>query len=193
MATLPRDLPATFTLAQARDAGLTKKVLYRLCDRGEFEVLARGVFRRADAAELDVDLVPIALRVPAATLCLVTALARHGLSDALIAEPDVALPRGTRAPAANTPVQWHFFQPATFELERGLLKLDETVAIGLYSAERSIVDAFRLRGREGHDVANEALRRWLRRRGAEPARLLELAARLPRALTPLRHALEVLL
>lgn len=193
MALLPSTLSATFTLAQALDAGLTKKALYRLRDQGELEVLARGVFRRADADLRDVDLVPIALRAPAATLCLVTALARHGLSDALIAAPDIALPRGTRAPVANTPVQWHFFQEETFALERGQVPLDEDVAIGLYSAERSIVDAFRLRGREGRDVANEALRRWLRRRGAQPGRLLELAARLPRATTPLRHALEVLL
>jgi hypothetical protein len=137
--------------------------------------------------------VPIALRAPEATLCLVTALARHALSDALIAAPDIALPRGRRPPAANTPVEWHFFQPETFALERNLVELSDQVSIGLYSAERSIVDAFRLRGREGHDVAYEALRRWLRRRGAEPARLLELAEKLPRATAPLRHALEVLL
>jgi len=193
MAPLPGHLPSTFTLSQAREAGLTKKVLYRLRDRGEVEVLARGVYRRADAPERDFDLVPIALRAPEATLCLVTALARHGLSDALIAEPDIALPRGRRPPVATTPVQWHFFQPETFGLERSLIQLDEHVAIGLYSAERSIVDAFRLRGREGRDVANEALRRWLGRRGAEPVRLLELAAQLPRATMPLRNALEVLL
>jgi len=193
MATLPSHLPSTFTLSQALAAGATKKLLYRLRDRGELQVLARGVFRRPESPERDFDLVPIALRAPEATLCLVTALARHDLSDALIAAPDIALPRGHRPPTANTPVEWHFFQADTFELERSLLQLDEQVAIGLYSAERSIVDAFRLRGREGHDVAYEALRRWLRRRGAEPGRLLQLAERLPRATAPLRHALEVLL
>jgi hypothetical protein len=193
MASLPSNLPSTFTLSQALAAGATKKGLYRLRDRGELEELARGVFRRAESPERDFDLVPIALRAPEATLCLVTALARHALSDALIAAPDIALPRGRRPPAANTPVEWHFFQPETFALERSLLELADQVSIGIYTAERSIVDAFRLRGREGHDVAYEALRRWLRRRGAEPARLLELAEKLPRATAPLRHALEVLL
>jgi hypothetical protein len=61
-------------------------------------------------------------------------------------------------------VRWHFYQPETFELGRELVELDPGISIGLYSAERSIVDAFRLRGREGRDVVNEALRRWLRRR-----------------------------
>jgi hypothetical protein len=190
---VPSTLPSTFTFTQARAAGLTKKSLYRLRDLGELEVVARGVYRRANAPASDLDLVELALRAPEATLCLSTALARHGLSDALITAPDVALPRRTRPPATSAPVQWHFFQPETFRLERGVLPLDEHVSIGLYSAERSIVDAFRLRGLEGHDVANEALRRWLRRPGAQPTRLLALAKRLPRATTPLRHALEVLL
>jgi hypothetical protein len=49
MASLPSHLPSTFTLSQALAAGATKKVLYRLRDRGELEVLARGVFRRSES------------------------------------------------------------------------------------------------------------------------------------------------
>jgi hypothetical protein len=194
MAALPSTLPAAFTLAQARAAGVTKKTVYRLRDRGDLEVVGRGVYRRVDALpERDHELVELALRVPQATLCLETALARHGLSDALTTRHDIALPRGTRPPASNAAVQWHFFQSSTFEVGRSLLDLGDGILIGLYSAERSIVDAYRLRGREGHSVANEALRRWLRQRGSEPARLIRLAAQLPRASTPLRQALEVLL
>jgi hypothetical protein len=194
VASLPSELPNAFTLAQARAAGVTKKTVYRLRDHGEIEVIGRGVFRRVDTPPKgDHELVELALRAPLATLCLETALARHGLSDALTSTHDLALPRGTRPPVTQAPIQWHFFQPSTFELGRNLLDLGGGVSIGLYSAERSIVDAFRLRGREGHDVAIEALRRWLRRRGSEPARLIALAAQLPRASTSLRQALEVLL
>lgn len=54
-------------------------------------------FRRADTAGgADPDLLEIAYRAPHATLCLTTALARHGLSDAIPARIDVALPRGQR-------------------------------------------------------------------------------------------------
>ncbi|HET6338302.1 MAG TPA: hypothetical protein VFG30_34000 [Polyangiales bacterium] len=107
--------------------------------------------------------------------------------------PNIALPRGTRIPATRARARWHSFDPQTFELGRESLKLDSKTTIGLYSAERSIVDAFRLRGREGHEMANEALRRWLRRPGAQPSTLLALAAKFRRALTPLRASLEVLL
>ncbi len=194
MLAIPPTLPGAFTLAQARAAGLSKKHVYALLERGQLELVSRGVYRRVDSAPgSGHELVEIALRVPEATLCLETALARHGLSDALTTAPDLALRRGTRPPTASSPVRWHFFQPETFELGRELIELDEGIAIGLYSAERSIVDAFRLRGREGRDVANEALRRWIRRRGSEPGKLVALAEQLPRASTALRQALEVLL
>jgi hypothetical protein len=39
------------------------------------------------------------------------------------------------------------------------------LTIGLYSAERTIVDVFRLRPNIGADVANEAFKRRLRERG----------------------------
>jgi hypothetical protein len=45
----------------------------------------------------------------------------------------------------------------------------------LYPAERTIHDAFRSRHEVCADVANEALKRWPRRRGNAPVTLLELA------------------
>jgi len=63
--------------------------------------------------------------------------------------------------------------------------------INIYSQERSVVDAVRLRGRVGTGVAYEALRRYLRRPGAFTGELLRLARRL-RAGGPMADALEVL-
>lgn len=65
--------------------------------------------------------------------------------------------------------------------------------IGIYSAERSIIDAVRLRHHQGSDIAWEALRRWLGKPRRSPAKLIELARQLPRAEPALRQALEVLL
>jgi hypothetical protein len=91
-------------------------------------------------------------------------------------------------------VRWHSFDRATFDLGRGLHPLtDEGLTIGLYSPERTIIDVFRLRHEIGDDLANEALKRWLRRRGSAPATLLELARSFPRALPALRSTLEILL
>ena len=64
---------------------------------------------------------------------------------------------------------------------------------GLYTAERSIIDAIRLRHREGSDLAWQALRRWLNQLGASPGRHTQLAQRFPYAEPALRRALAVLL
>jgi hypothetical protein len=186
-------LPPTFTYREARALGVSKRTLYEMRDAGVIETISRGIYRRRNAELADEELLEIAQRAPTATLCLATALIRHQLSDDIETMPNVALRRGTRIPVTRARVRWHSFDPRTFELGRETLKLGSKTVIGLYSAERSIVDAFRLRGREGHEMANEALRRWLRRRGAQPSALLALAAHFPRALTPLRSSLEVLL
>src|SRR5258708_33782683 len=94
---LRRLLGHTFTYGEARAAGVGDKRLYRLRDSGEIVALGGGVYRWADAPPTDGDLVEIAERAPRATVCLETALARHGLIAALRAAIDRPVPRG-RAP-----------------------------------------------------------------------------------------------
>src|SRR5262249_49482890 len=58
-----RTLPASFTRAEARRAGLPDSALYRLRDHGFIESIGRGLYRRTDVeAEADLDLVEIAHR-----------------------------------------------------------------------------------------------------------------------------------
>ena len=181
-----------FTYAQARAAGLSKYQFYQLRDRGEIEQLGHGLYRRAADELPDLELLELAIRAPRATLCLTTALVRHGLSDAIPTAADVALPRGTRAPVTTAPVEWHSFEIATFDVGRGVLRLNEGREIGLYSPERSIIDAFRLRGREGGELGVVALKRWLRRAGNQPATLMQLAQKFPRNAKAVQRALEIL-
>ena len=152
-----------------------------------------GVYRWADAPPADDDLVEIAERVPRATLCLETALVRHGLIDAIPAAIDIAVPRGSTRPTLRAPCRLHQFDARTFDLERELVDVGARRPLGLYTAERSIIDAIRLRHREGSDLAWQALRRLLDQPGASPARLIELAQRFPHAEPALRQALAVLL
>jgi len=71
--------------------------------------------------------------------------------------------------------------------------MGDGLTLGLSSAERSLVDMVRLRHREGAEIAWEALRRWLRRKGAKPAVLIEMARSFRAAESAVRHALEVVL
>jgi hypothetical protein len=189
-----RRLPATFTYMQARRLGVSKRSLYQLRDAGLIEPMGGGLYRRADTGPtVDIDLVEIAHRAPQATLCLTSALARHGLTDEIPATIDIALPRGQHRPATAAPVKWHLFDPDTFEIGRAQLSLDDPTSVGLYGPERSIIDAMRLRHLEGPELAYTALRRWLGRRGSSPAELLAMAHRFPQAERALREALEILL
>jgi len=187
------DLPSTFTYSEARERGLSDRQLRRLRDDGLIEQFARGLYQRSDAGPLDLDLLEIAHRRPDATICLTSALVRHGLSDEIPARIDIALPRSQRPARTTTPVNWHRFSPDTFLVGRTMVPLDERIHIGLYNSERCVIDMFRLRHKQGRDAAYEVLRRWLRRRGSSPADLLQMARAFPHAEPNLRIALEVLL
>ena len=155
--------------------------------------MGRGLYRRVDASPADHNLLEIAHRVPKGTLCLITALARHGLTDVIPDCIDVAIPRGRRIPALQSPVNVHVFAKNTFGIGREVIRVGDGLTLGLYSPERSLVDMVRLRHREGAEIAWEALRRWLRRKGARPAVLIEMARSFHGAENAVRHALEIVL
>ncbi len=186
-------MPETFSYSEAISAGLTDWTLARLHEEGLLTRPGRGRYTKDDSRTSDPDLLTIAGRSSTATLCLRSALSRHGLSDDIPRRIDIALPAGTRPPKLDIPIAWHRFDTTTFTLGRGLLNLGGNFSIGLYSPERCIIDAFRLRRLEGPELGNEALRRWLPRRASQPAQLLALAKAFPRTERPLRAALEILL
>jgi predicted transcriptional regulator of viral defense system len=186
-------LPLVFTYTNARAAGISAERLYAYRSQGLVEQIGRGLYRWADARAVDQDLLEVACRAPRGALCLLTALARHNLTDAIPDRIDVAIPRGARIPALRPIINVHAFARKTFDLGREEVDIGEGFKVGLYSAERSLVDVIRLRHREGADVAWEALRRWLRRRGAKPASLIEIASHFHGAEGAVRQALEVVL
>lgn len=173
-------------------AGLSRSALYRGARAGRLDRIARGIYLPADASAADWDQIEAATRRPDATICLTSALAHYELTDAIPAALDVAIPRGSRTPASTGAIAWHQFDRATFQIGRQQIAIpgsDQT--IGIYSPERSIADAFRLRGEVGYELARDALREWLRR-GGKPARLIDIASRLPRTKSPVLQALEML-
>lgn len=185
-------LPNAFSRSLAQDEGLSDRRLHALVAGGTLERLGHGLYRKADAPPADLDRVEIALRASDATLCLTTALSHHDLTDAIPVEIDVALPRSQRPPRVSAPVRWHRFNEETFELGREQVEVDEGLYMGIYSAERSVIDAFRLRHQEGDETAVEALRRWLRRPGASQAGLLAMARRFPKGEPALLRTLRIL-
>ena len=180
------------TPSTAGQAGLSRIGLYRGTRAGRFDRIARGIYLPAEASATDWDQLEAATRRPDATICLTSALAHHDLTDTIPAALDIAIPRGSRTPASTGAIAWHHFDRATFDIGREQITIPGSEqTIGIYSPERSITDAFRLRGEIGYELARDALREWLRR-GGKPARLIETGSRLPRAKSPVLQALEML-
>ncbi len=192
-ADLLKQLGPVFRWRDAQRAGLSDPTVHRLLADGKLERISHGLYLQTEAQVADLDLLVVAAANDRSTICLTSALARHDLTDQIPRRIDVALPRGTRPPKVSAPVRWHRFAPATFDLGRDVITLDGGYTLGLYSPERSIVDAYRLRHLEGDELGREALKAWLRQHGSQPSRLLEAAAPFPKALARLREDLQVLL
>src|SRR5215831_5735599 len=85
--------------SKALRLGIHPRTLYALRDAGEIEQVGRGLFRLSTAPALSSpDLVPIAIRIPRAVVCLISALAHHGLTTQVPHAVDVALPSHGQIP-----------------------------------------------------------------------------------------------
>lgn len=190
--TTSQQLPEVFTHSEARAHGLSDRALYRMRDNGQLDPIARGIFAQP-GLNVDPSLIEIAVRATRATLCLGTALARHDLTDDIPPSINAALPRHQRSPRTAAPVTWHRFDTETFDIGRDQLNLTTDHSIGIYSATRSIIDAYRLRHLYGIDQAHAALKRWLQHRGNQPASLMAMSKHFPSAEPTIRTTLETLL
>jgi hypothetical protein len=191
--TLRAILGDVFSHRDAAESNVSDRRLYALRDDGAVVALGGGIYRWADAPVADLDLIEIAERVPRATLCLETALARYDLIGTIPAATDIAISRGAHRPKLRAAVRLHVFDPTTFDIGRDTIDVSARQPLGIYSSERSLIDVIRLRHDQGTDIAWEALRRWLTTRGHSPAQLLRMASNFKGAEAPLRKAFEVLL
>jgi predicted transcriptional regulator of viral defense system len=186
-------LPATFTTRAARAAGVHPRELYAGRDTGAYVELSRGVFRRADApAATYPDLLAVSVRAPRAVVCLLSAAAVHDLTDELPVAVQIAVPRRTWPPKIDhPPVEVFVWDPATFDLGLDALEAAPGEPVRVYSPARTVVDLMRMRRKLGESVAHIALRRYLARRDAKVAELIELARALD-VLGPVRAAVDIL-
>ncbi len=155
--------------------GIHSRTLYRLRDDGVLEQLSRGVYRLAALPELAYpDLVTVALRVPRAVVCLVSALAYHEATSEVPHEVHIALPRGTNVPrTAHPPLRVYHFSGAA--MTEGIEEVElDGVPVRVYGLAKTVADCFRFRNKLGLDVALEALSD-ARRKGVQPTEVLHYA------------------
>lgn len=144
---------------EALQAGIHPRVLYNLRDQGKIEQVSRGVYRLAELPPIsNPDLVAVALRVPRAVICLVSALSFHHLTTQIPHEVTIALEKGAKTPRIDfPPISVHRFSKAAFTA--GIEKYDiDGVVTRIYSPEKTLADCFKFRNKLGMDIVLESLK-----------------------------------
>jgi predicted transcriptional regulator of viral defense system len=174
--------------------GVHPRTLYALRDSGEIEQVGRGLYRLATAPQLtSPDLVPIAIKSPRAVVCLISALAHHGLTSQVPHTVDIALPSHAQVPKIDgLPVRVFWFSEPSFSAGVDVVTLDG-VPVRVYSPEKTIADCFKYRNKIGIDVAIEALRNYRERTKRPDFKALTKYAQADRVQRVMRPYLESIL
>lgn len=172
-------------------ADVHPRELYAARDAGSLVAVTRGVYRVADLPLSEPDLVAVAMRMPRAVFCLVTALHLHGLTDEIPSAIHLALPRGVHpARLEHPPLEVYHFSATSYAAGVEAREVDG-VSIRVTSPAKSVADAFKFRSRVGHQTAIDALKQALASRVSTPAEIARMA-RVCRVQAVIRPYLEAL-
>ena len=165
-------------LAEFRSSGITAATVSRMVQDGEVVRLTRGLYQLTDA-QLDTShsLAEAAKRLPKGVVCLVSALAFHGLTDQIPKKVWLAIGKKDWEPKPDgTPIRIVRFTDKL--LAEGVeTHLIESVPVKVFGAARTVADCFRHRSKVGLSVAIEGLQEALRQRKATPAEIARQAER----------------
>ncbi len=163
-------------LIELREAGVTAATMSRMERAGAVIRLSRGVYQMPDA-DLDPNhnLAEATKRMPKGVVCLVSALAFHGLTDQLPPRVWMAIgPKDWAPRRSGTGIRIVRF---TDRLLRESIETHaiEGVSVKVFGVAKTVADCFRRRGKVGLSVAIEGLQEALRQRKATPAEIVRQA------------------
>jgi len=178
--------------AEAIRAGIHSRTLRQLRDGGLLAQATRGWYRLADQPPLsNPDLVTVAVRVPEAVICLISALAFHEMTSQIPHAVSIALKKGAETPRLDyPPISVHRFSADSLNAGIEEHRLDG-VTVRIYGPEKTLADVFKFRNKLGLDVVLEALKLYKVRKAFNVAELLKFA-RICRVENVIRPYLEAL-
>ena len=183
----------TLRTKKALKLGIHPRTLYTMRDSGQLERLSRGLYSLTDwPLSSDPDLTTVALKIPQAVICLVSALAFHELTTQIPDAVDIAIHHKARPPTLDyPPIRVFWFSGRAFDEGIETHTIDGT-PVRVYGPAKSIADIFKYRNRIGLDIALEALKLYRQRRDFNVKELLHYA-RICRVSQLMRPYLEILL
>jgi predicted transcriptional regulator of viral defense system len=181
-------------LAEIRRAGITAATVSRLEREGVVTRLSRGLYQLANAIpEGNHSLAEASKRVPRGVICLVSALAFHGITDQIPRSVWIAIGSKNWKPQIDYP-PLRVVRFADKFLHDNVETHDiEGVAVPIFGVAKTIADVFRHRRSVGTDVALFALKEALRQQKTNPSDISACAmgSSVWRALRPYLEALTV--
>lgn len=178
--------------AEALRMGIHPQVFYELRDSGILEQISRGVYRLAEQKPLtSLDLVTVAARIPRAIICLVSALAFHGITTQIPHAVSIALDRNAESPKIDyPPVSIHRFSGESLTAGIDDHEIDG-VTVHIYNKEKTLADCFKFRNKIGMDIVMEALKLYKDQGTFDIGKLLEYArvCRVERVMKPYLEAM----
>ncbi len=165
-------------LAELRSAGVTSATVSRMERAGEVVRLARGLYQLPDAPlDASHSLAEAAKRLPKGVVCLVSALAFHGLTDQLPKKVWMAIGKKDWAPKSEgMPIRVVRFTESLLT-ETVDMHVIEGVPVKVFGVAKTVADCFRHRSKIGLSIAIEGLQEALRQRKATPAEISRQAER----------------
>jgi predicted transcriptional regulator of viral defense system len=188
-----RERGGTLRTSEALRLGIHPRTLYALRDAGALEQLSRGLYRLSEMPPLaHPDLVTVALKVPQAVICLLSALAFHELTTQIPHAVHIAVESRAEAPRLGYPPLRVFWFSGLAWREGIETHMLDDVPVRIYSPTKSVADTFKYRNKIGLDVALEALRLYRRHPAFDVGELLGYA-RVCRVENVIKPYLEALL
>jgi|SRR5580692_747003 predicted transcriptional regulator of viral defense system len=157
--------------------GVTSESLQQALRDGLVVRIGRGVYRMAEAPPFGSisSFAQAVLAVKHGVICLVSALAYHELTTEISMRVDVAVSRRTTARTVEVPIRIVKMPLSRFTHEVQQVRTDTGERFPIFSSARSVCDAFAFSTYVSESIAYEALRTYLTKPGADPAKLLEQA------------------
>ena len=128
--------------SKALRLGIHPRTLYALRDTGEIEQVGPGLYRLSTAPALsNPDLVPIAIQIPRAVVCLISALAHHGLTTQVPSAVDLALPNHAQIPKVDgVPLRVSWYAEPSFSVGIDVVTIND-IRVRIHSREkRSLIE-----------------------------------------------------
>lgn len=167
------------TMARASElqvAGVAASTIARAVEHGDVVRAGRGLYQLPDS-EMDAEatLAEASKRVPKGTICMISALAYHGLTDQMPRKVWMAIGAKNWEPSIGYP-PLRIIRFRSPYLEYGIKRhVISGVDVPIYSIPKSLADAFRNPKLLDRSVAIECLRNAVTRRKVTPAAIAEAA------------------